>query len=79
MALTPEDKKDVKTHLGKALANKVSKVTRDGSAKSKAIEGRSPEFREFNRTSPELKAARKGYNDARRGWKQKPKRGAFYI
>lgn len=30
MALSHEDKKDVKTHLGKALANKVSKVTRDG-------------------------------------------------
>jgi hypothetical protein len=29
MALTPEDKGDVKKHLGKALANKVSKVTRD--------------------------------------------------
>lgn len=32
MALTPEDKKDVKTHLGKALANKVAKVTRDTDA-----------------------------------------------
>ncbi len=30
MALTPEDKKDVKGAMGKALANKVSKVTRDG-------------------------------------------------
>lgn len=29
MALTPEDKKDVKGAFGKALANKVSKVTRD--------------------------------------------------
>ncbi|MFA5937532.1 MAG: hypothetical protein WC822_06680 [Candidatus Paceibacterota bacterium] len=35
MALTPEDKKDVKTHLGKALANKVSSVTRDGGHPSK--------------------------------------------
>lgn len=29
MALSPEDKGDVKRHLGKALANKVSKVTND--------------------------------------------------
>lgn len=35
MALTPEDKKDVKTHLGKALANKVSSVTKDGGHPSK--------------------------------------------
>lgn len=33
MALTPEDKKDVKKHMGAALANKVSKVTRDSTAK----------------------------------------------
>lgn len=29
MALSHEDKKDVQKHMGKALANKVSKVTRD--------------------------------------------------
>jgi hypothetical protein len=29
MALNNEDKKDVQKHMGKALANKVSKVTRD--------------------------------------------------
>ena len=29
MALSPEDKQDVKNHMGKALANKVSKATRD--------------------------------------------------
>lgn len=29
MALSREDKGDVQTHLGKALANKVSKVTKD--------------------------------------------------
>jgi hypothetical protein len=29
MALQPEDKKDIKKHMGKALANKVSKVTND--------------------------------------------------
>lgn len=29
MALNSEDKKDVSNHLGKALANRVSKVTRD--------------------------------------------------
>lgn len=30
MSLTPEDKADVKRSLGKRVANKVSKVTRDG-------------------------------------------------
>lgn len=29
MALSNEDKQDVKIHLGKALANRVAKVTRD--------------------------------------------------
>jgi hypothetical protein len=29
MAISKEDKHDVKTHMGKALANKVAKVTRD--------------------------------------------------
>lgn len=29
MAISNEDKKDVKNHFGKALANKVSTVTRD--------------------------------------------------
>jgi len=29
MALNNEDKKDVQKHMGKALANKVSKVTKD--------------------------------------------------
>lgn len=29
MALNNEDKKDVAKHMGKALANKVSKVTKD--------------------------------------------------
>lgn len=29
MALTPEDKKDVSKSMGKALANKVSNVTKD--------------------------------------------------
>jgi len=31
--ISPEDKKDVKTHLGKALAKKVSKVTDDSRMK----------------------------------------------
>lgn len=31
MALSPEDKKDVKGAFGKAIANKVSKVTKDSS------------------------------------------------
>lgn len=30
MALSPEDKKDVRGALGKAMANKVSRATRDG-------------------------------------------------
>jgi len=29
MAISKEDKKDVQKHMGKALANKVSKVTKD--------------------------------------------------
>lgn len=33
MALNKEDKKDVSNAYGKALANKVSKVTKDGSTK----------------------------------------------
>jgi hypothetical protein len=33
MALSNEDKKDVSDHMGKALANKVSKVTRDDAMK----------------------------------------------
>ncbi len=34
MALSGEDKQDVKRSMGKALANKISKVTRDGEKKS---------------------------------------------
>lgn len=30
MALSREDKSDVKRHLGKSVANKISRVTRDG-------------------------------------------------
>ena len=33
MALNNEDKADVRKHMGKALANKVSKVTRDSNHK----------------------------------------------
>ena len=33
MALNNEDKADVRKHMGKALANKVSKVTRDSNYK----------------------------------------------
>lgn len=35
MALSKEDHKDVKGALGKAVANKISKVTRDSKPKSK--------------------------------------------
>jgi hypothetical protein len=35
MALSNEDHKDVKGALGKAMANKISKVTRDSSMKAK--------------------------------------------
>lgn len=34
MALSSEDHKDVKGALGKAMANKISKVTRDGSSRT---------------------------------------------
>jgi len=44
MALTPEDKKDVKTHLGKALANKVSAVTRDKNRAASDAFRKSSEF-----------------------------------
>lgn len=37
MALSPEDKGDVKKHLGKALANKVSDATRDHSGKMRKV------------------------------------------
>lgn len=37
MALNNEDKKDVQKHMGKALANKVSKVTKDGSGRTQEI------------------------------------------
>ena len=33
MSLTPEDKKDVKGAMGKAIANKVSRVTKDRSSR----------------------------------------------
>lgn len=36
MALSSEDKKDVKGALGKAMANKISKVTRDSNKKKKS-------------------------------------------
>jgi hypothetical protein len=35
MAISPEDHKDVKNHLGKALANKVKKVTNDSKMSKK--------------------------------------------
>ena len=35
MALTPEDKADVKGAMGKAIANKISKVTRDKPKRAK--------------------------------------------
>jgi hypothetical protein len=35
MAISKEDKHDVKTHLGKALAKKVGKVTNDKAMKAK--------------------------------------------
>jgi hypothetical protein len=149
MALSNEDHKDIKTHLGKALANKVSKVTDDSKMKRKMYpegglgkdktesysnirrsvtnyrpEGereerihshmrenfrklgptvrsiarhedklskkesspesskyaiRSKKISEFNRTNPEMKSARKGYNDARAADGLSRKRGAFGI
>lgn len=117
MALSNEDHKDVKNHLGKALANKVSKVTRDKNhpqaysingrevnksqwdmwhhqksiveANQKRMKENSPEsskyairakkIQEFNRTNPEMKSARKGYNDARAADGLSRKRGAFGI
>lgn len=65
--ISPEDKKDVKNHLGKALANKVSKVTNDSKMTA------------FKRSNPEMKAARKGYNDARAADGLSKHRGTFSI
>jgi len=61
MALNKEDKADVKNAMGKALANKVAKVTRDGMDKNKrwgnsAIKG-------MGVNSPAMMAARKAFNN----------------
>lgn len=57
--LSKEDKKDVKGAFGKALANKVSRVTKDGMDKNKrwgnsAIKG-------VGANSPAMMEARKGF------------------
>lgn len=60
MALSKEDHGDVKTHLGKALANKISKVTNDSKmSKSKLT----PQEREDATTSKMMKR----YSEKSRG------------
>ncbi len=59
MALTPEDKADVSGAMGKALANKVSKVTRDGVDKDKRW-GNSG-IKGVGANSPAMMEARKGF------------------
>lgn len=53
MALNKEDKQDVKKHYGKAIANKVAKVTRDGNS-SRGIDVASQK-RSMEKVSPRLK------------------------
>lgn len=106
MALSNEDKADVARSMGKALANKVSKVTRDkygpltmslsdndphinkpkktGAFKTSygTAGGGSYGYKskaEKNRIHPEMKSARKAYNDARAADGLSRKRGAFGI
>lgn len=59
MALNQEDKADVKGAMGKALANKVSKVTRDGVDKNKRW-GNSG-IKGVGANSPAMMEARKGF------------------
>jgi len=59
MALSGEDKKDVKSAFGKALANKVAKVTRDGFDKDKRW-GNSG-IKGVGANSPAMMEARKGF------------------
>ena len=49
MALNPEDKKDVQNHMGKALANKVEKATRDKGRKLDVVSKSKPIY--FGKTS----------------------------
>lgn len=107
MALSNEDKKDISKAMGKALAKKVAKVTRDkvhdpfsgrnvpvkrakvkmGGTTTRNGEphevGMSKEwkrrFGEFKRKSPELKEARKGYNEQLKRDGRPTKRGAFGL
>lgn len=65
--ISKEDKADVSRAMGKALANKVSKVTNDSKMTA------------FKRSNPEMKAARKGYNDARAADGLSKHRGTFSI
>lgn len=44
MALNREDKADVKGAMGKAIANKVAKVTRDGTKKLKVKDESTPSY-----------------------------------
>ncbi len=65
MALSKEDHKDVKGALGKAVANKISKVTRDTSLSGKKWNAHDPKGDEkfksgFEAAAARAKAAREG-------------------
>lgn len=71
MALNSEDKADVKNAMGKAIANKVSKVTRDKNLELgyKIHQGRTAKKYE-NEANPEMHSfknsmRRKGFSDAK--------------
>lgn len=82
MALTPEDKKDVKTHLGKALANKVAKVTRDKPYKTAlgAVKSKRPNAMNMNFTESDIRG-QKEVSDTNKRYAAKSKalqgRGGF--
>jgi hypothetical protein len=78
MALSKEDKGDVKRHLGKALANKVSKVTRDKpfsqheqTKKNNALMIRMDRKRERNRVAMEAKSKALSKKKSKLGGKYK--------
>lgn len=55
MALTPEDKADVKGAMGKAIANKVAKVTRDRVGKDDLSKRMHPKNLDLVRRQAEIK------------------------
>jgi len=69
MALSSEDHKDVKGALGKAMANKISKVTRDGGGRKAFKAGRTSGV---YKTHAEQDALEKHYREMRAKGQNKP-------